>query len=208
MDDGEEPPTLAEPMTLVGAKHLQPTPPSHQDGAPSPVLHHQTPPHGLYSTSSAASPHCLNSLSPHGLYATSSVALSPHGISALSPHGIYSSSVPSPHGLYSTSAAPSPHGLYTSSTPASLAYLNTHPYLMASPSPPSFHSSSPHHISMSPHDAAMWQQHEEEENLPSTVDIQAIRVSCLGSVEKCLNSLSLFRNIFILCCKLFFIQTF
>ncbi|KAG0727020.1 hypothetical protein GWK47_035489 [Chionoecetes opilio] len=147
-EDEEESATLAEPMTLEGVKQLAQT-----SAVPATT---PTPP-----------PTSLASISPPPLVAP---LTSPHHTTHHHPHHHHLTSPPPPHHHHHhlTSPPPPPHHHLTSPPP------HHHPHL----TPPLPHHHHHHHIWGAPSVTHEEEDEEEEpQDLPSTVDIQAIRDS-------------------------------
>ncbi|KAK3867634.1 hypothetical protein Pcinc_026930 [Petrolisthes cinctipes] len=170
-EDEEESATLAEPMTLEGAKQLAQT---------SVVVPASTPTPPAASLASVSPP-------PHPLVATP--LTSPHHSSHHHPH----------HHHHLTSPPPPPqhhhhHHHHLTSPPPPPPTHHHHHHLTSPPPPPHHHLTSPpphHHPHLTPplphHHHHIWgttsvpheedEEEEEQQDLPSTVDIQAIRDS-------------------------------
>ncbi|XP_063881252.1 protein split ends-like isoform X2 [Scylla paramamosain] len=148
-EDEEESATLAEPMTLEGAKQLAQTSVVVPATTPTP------PPTSLASISPPP---------PHPLVAP---LTSPHHSTHHHPHHHHLTSPPPPHHHHHhlTSPPPPPHHHLTSPPP------HHHPHL----TPPLPHHHHHHHIWGATHEEE--EEEEEPQDLPSTVDIQAIRDS-------------------------------
>ncbi|XP_045115887.1 dentin sialophosphoprotein-like isoform X2 [Portunus trituberculatus] len=149
-EDEEESATLAEPMTLEGAKQLAQT---------SVVVPATTP---------TPPPTSLASISPPPPHPLVPPLTSPHHSTHHHPHHHHLTSPPPPHHHHHhlTSPPPPPHHHLTSPPP------HHHPHLTP---PLPHHHHHHHHIWGTTHEEE--EEDEEPQDLPSTVDIQAIRDS-------------------------------